>query len=81
MVKLKFKSITYFAVKGSLEFSRSKGIQQVKQPESTTVTHVFFKVNGDDPRRTAPVNPEQQNHVQRSQDPQIQPQQVRKNLL
>ena len=42
-------------------------------------TYVFFKVNGDDPRRTAPVNPEQQNHVQRSQDPQIQPQQVRKN--
>merc|ERR1712210_35108 len=33
-------------------------------------------VNGDDPRRTAPVNPEQQNNVQRSQDPQIQPQQA-----
>jgi len=33
-------------------------------------------VNGDDPRRTAPVNPEQQNNIQRSQDPQIQPQQA-----
>merc|ERR1719400_2292990 len=33
-------------------------------------------VNGDDPRRTAAINPEQQNNVQRSQDPQIQPQQA-----
>ena len=57
-------------------------------PELTQLTYfdvhnpmflLIFKVNGDDPRRTAPVNPEQQNNVQRSQDPQIQPQQARKN--